>query len=367
MIPHSRFLLACLCSCTLSVHSATAAIISGVEAKASSEFGGRPAINAVNGSGLTGNDHSNSFGDMWLSANGDTTGTFEVDLGAIYNLDTIQVWNYNEGGGTFTTRGVQAGTLDIATTFGNYSSAGPTLFAQAPGTAGNFSEIFPFGGTAVRYLRLNIGSNHGDGGFTGLSELRFDGTLVAGQEMPIPVLTATATSEFGGREAIHSANGNGLFGLSHTIQPTGTMYLSNQVADPDITYDLGSIFSLDRLQLWNYNEVLPTDPGRDAELLGRGGDEVNILVSDDNINFTQVLNHNFAIAGGDPDVDFSETVSLGGASGRYVKLDVVSNHGNVQGFTGISEVQFFRIPEPSIAALLGVFGLAALLRRRRRA
>ena len=348
----------------ISLPASFGQIITGVNARASTEFGGRPAINAVNGSGLTGNDHTNDFNHMWLSQSGDTTGTFEVDLGAVYNVDTIEVWNYNEvGGPPFTQRGVQGGSLDIATSFGAYASAGATLFAQAPGTAGDFSESFPFGGTAVRFLRLNIGSNYGDTGFTGLSELRFSGALAPGQSLPVPVVGATATSNFGTRPAINAADGSGLFGPTHTIAPDNNMWLSNQVVDADITFDLGSVIPLDSLTLWNYNETLP---GREVELLSRGVNEVNILVSDDNVNFTQVLNHNFAIAPGDANVDFGESLSLGGASGQYVKLDVVSNHGNVENWSGISEVQFFAVPEPATGSLIGLAALALLGSRRRR-
>ena len=336
----------------LCAATAQSAIITGVKARASSEFGGRPAINAVNGSGLVGDQHGDSFGDMWLSANNDTAGTFEVDLGAVYDLTSVKVWNYNETG-AFASRGVMTANLDVATSLGSYTThAADRALAIAPGAPGATGETIDLTGVTARFVRLDISANHGDAGFTGLSELQFDGTLVPGQDMPIPISGVIASSEFPGREAIHTIDGSGLFGPTHTIVPGGNMWLTQMSTPaPDITFDLGSSQVLGSIKVWNYNEVLPDDPSRDAELLGRGVNEVEILTSDDGVDFTSAKTHNFALAPGSATLEFAETVPLE-VTAQFVKLDVKSNHGNFEGFTGISEVQFFAPSTDSDADML---------------
>ena len=49
---------------------------------------------------------------------------------------------------------------------------------------------------------------------------------------------------------------------THSISPEGTMWLNNGTfaepndLDPEITFDLGGVVSLDQVKVWNYNEEL---------------------------------------------------------------------------------------------------------------
>jgi hypothetical protein len=118
------------------------------------------------------------------------------------------------------------------------------------------------------------------------------------------------------------------------------------------------------MRFWNYNEILTSDPLRDAELLGRGVATADILVSNNGIDFSTLIpGQAFQQAPGDQLVDFSESVALN-TDARYVRLNVLSNHGDA-GFVGISEVQFFAVPEPGVFALLSVVLAGAVWRRRR--
>ena len=59
------------------------------------------------------------------------------------------------------------------------------------------------------------------------------------------------------------------------------------------------------------------------------------------------------------------TVDLAGVTARYVAMDIqsrIGSHDQLQ--VGLSEVVFTQIPEPGTAGLMGLFGLAALVRRR---
>jgi hypothetical protein len=75
-------------------------------------------------------------------------------------------------------------------------------------------------------------------------------------------------------------------------------------------------------------------------------------------------------------VDFSETIDMLGTSARYVKLRILSNHNGrdftdplgddgATNFAGLSEVQFFAVPEPASGALLFVSMAAVALSTRR--
>lgn len=155
--------------------------VAGVTATASSQYpDGRLAANTVNGSGLTGNVHVNSPPTtMWLNngtlaAPNDLNPFITFDLGALYNVRSMKVWNYNEV--NLTARGVALADILLAGTNGTYAPfISAQAFARAPGTATDFSKTFDFGGAAARYVRLEKLTNFpgGDNRFVGLSEVQF--------------------------------------------------------------------------------------------------------------------------------------------------------------------------------------------------
>ena len=156
----------------------------------------------VDGSGLSGGFHTNNGpdGTMWLST-GDAFGGEDLDpfvifdLGEVYQINSFQVWNYNElaGSADLTGRGVNAVTVEYGLTAGLGSTvAGITNFARADATATYAGEVFdtftPFN---ARFIKFDIDSNHGgDNNFYGLSEVQFDGV--------VPEPTSLALLGFGG-------------------------------------------------------------------------------------------------------------------------------------------------------------------------
>jgi hypothetical protein len=350
-----------------TIRSASAAIVEDVGQRASSDLPsfGRIATYATNGAGLSGNDHSEiPFRTMWLSSAGDVAGAFEIDLGGVYSVTSIRVWNYNEfvsGRPDLLQRGVALANIDFGMSPDSYTTVvANRAFLQAPGTFSDFSEVINLSGAPTRFVRLDILSNHGDPQYTGLSEIQIEGTFVSGQQ-PIRTTIATTSSTIGApydRGADHAIDRSGLFARTHSITPDGNMWLAAQFdVAPTITFDLGSIQNLSSMLFWNYNEFLP---GR-TDLLTRGISQADILLSNDGISFTPFATDvAFAMAPGDNTTDFAQTVNMAGASARFVQIAVDANYGNVE-YTGLSEVQFFAIPEPSSHFLATAGALIALL------
>ena len=187
----------------------------------------------------------------------------------------------------------------------------------------------------------------------------------------IPTSIQSVSSSLGtpfDRLAEYAVNGAGLSGQTHTIVPDAFMWLNNGIfavpnnLEPEITFDLGSVQALGSMKVWNYNETLPDRP----ELLGRGVESADILVAGEDLVFISFISGQaFDIGEGVDNVDFGQVIDLTGASARYVKFDILGNHGGDNSFVGLSEVQFFAVPEPSSCLAL-VFGTAmlSLLRRR---
>jgi hypothetical protein len=132
------------------------------------------------------------------------------------------------------------------------------------------------------------------------------------------------------------------------------------------------VVELGRMKIWNYNEYRPDLPTRVDELLGRGVASFDIQVAGDDLVFT-TLRSGLSLERGPAALnpgDFGETFSLGGVSARYVRLRVLSNRNGrdftvpgddgLLNFAGLSEVQFYQVPEPGSVVLV-LTGLGAAL------
>ena len=142
---------------------------------------------------------------------------------------------------------------------------------------------------------------------------------------------------------------------------TNEWFSESGVARALVTYDLGAVYSLATLALWN----------EDTNGIGN----TNILASIDGVNYAPVV-LDFVPVQGPINVDYTaQFLSLGGASARYIQFEITEcpNPAALGAFNGcaIGEVAFESVagvvPEPMSGALL-VAGLVALgVARRRRA
>lgn len=162
----------------------------------------------VNGPGTHRNGNPEAFsGTMWLSdgvgcgcspGSDDPDPYVTFDLGDRYNLNSVTVWNYNEGQ-PWTPRGAQDMEVHISIDGGNTFSLFATISSMQQGPA---NETTPFlqtfdltGANGVTHVMFDFLSNHrgtmfpvagacgeaGDFCHVGLSEVEFDGD-------PVPAL-----------------------------------------------------------------------------------------------------------------------------------------------------------------------------------
>ena len=180
------------------------------------------------------------------------------------------------------------------------------------------------------------------------------------------------------RDAVFAIDGSGFTEGTgfHSTTPNNTMWTSagtfaGEPGSPDtvlggvdITFDLEANYDLSSLKVWNYNGDGGTPGLKDVE--------ISVAASEGG-GFTSLGAFVFNQAPVTATVDFGQVIDLssfGAADNtRLVRFDISTNHGFTGngGLVGLSEVRFdgVTIPEPSSAALLGLGGLALILRRRK--
>ena len=183
--------------------------IVGVVATASSTVGGSSVDDIVNGVGLDtfGQDthHIVWPGTMWLSSGSTPVGEWvEFDLGGLYDLTNVNVWNFNERYPTYGMlpenvnhgRGVKDMNILVAGAdhvFGPFSNV--TL--NEAGDGAPIFDIVPLVAPGVQYVKFDILSNLNSDWvgtlpyepYVGLSEVMFHGVGVL---LPTVVINVTA-------------------------------------------------------------------------------------------------------------------------------------------------------------------------------
>ena len=194
--------------------AAKADLITNVTATASDWTGGYDAIHAVDKSGLDAAtpfpNHryvgsGGHYTETYLSNNNQTP-TLIFNLGGIKTLDSIHIWNYNDGrtgnavtGGDFGSytnfgRGIHSVDILLSSTDTNEASfttwKSGVIFTDAPGsdtyTGFDLATVTDsIAGQSARYVKFKVNNNWSDGkdshgAYTGLAEIQFfEGTGVS--------------------------------------------------------------------------------------------------------------------------------------------------------------------------------------------
>jgi hypothetical protein len=332
---------------------------------------------AVNGAGLGGDTHTATLADgyggktMWLTTNqasnlNGVKGQFlQIDLADVYHVSKLRVWNYNQKWTPpATVRGIKTADVLVSTDGTNFTTAvNDATLTQAPGTDtyDTPDTVYLPSAPAARYIRIVAESNFGPdayGNYVGLSEVKVfgeaaSGTLQGPKANPVAI---TASSTYPNMSPAQAGNGAGLnpfFPQFHdTNWQTAWMTVNKaNVAGESVTFDLGTVQTLGRMHVWNFNQFYFT------KYTHRGIKAADIQFSTNGTTFATVLSTTLSQASGSS-VEAGQDVALPAIPTRYVRIVAQSNWGNnvpdaYGNFAGLSEVQFFG-STPAPAPALGV-------------
>ncbi len=316
-----------------------------------------------------------------------------IDLGQIYELDAINIFNFNPlQSGVNTDRETQ--TLDIwvreDNEFSNSNLDGAafntngwtlltvsnemTLTQYAGGTnesaAGVLSGLQDVKG---RYVALDINSSYGNASFSLIDEVQIFGNLSIPESKLLNPVNAFSNFEAGDRrEAINLINGSGLlftgtpgeegdytkYEYDFCLDQYGydTEWLGVRIettTTPDdmwVIIDLGTVCELSALNIFNFNPPV-------SSTAGRGAKDIDVWVREDmDINNTRTNGVPFNTNGwtlvtvnsdlrlyqnpGGTTQQVSNVTALNGINARMVAIDVNSSYDYGSG-CGLGEVQLF--------------------------
>jgi len=213
-------------------------------------------MNTVNGVGLNADDqHSIELNQMWMS--GSTKPNWlQYDLGKVYKLQEMWVWNANQMVEAFVGFGAKDVTIEYSIDGTTWTALGGTHeFARAPGVPTyTANTVVDFGGVQAKYVKLTIDNNWGGvAQQVSLSEVRFYYVPVQAFQ-PVPadaaadVSVATSMAWRPGREATsHKV----FFGADSNAVAAGTASAST-VTEPGFT---PPVMSLDTKYFWRVDEI----------------------------------------------------------------------------------------------------------------
>lgn len=241
--------LACL---ALAATSAIAEVITPVSATASSEFNAtNGAASNLLGPGFTALDpietstHANGgWGTSahWFSTGADkATPHVDFDLGGTFTVGAAHIWNYN--GNPDLSWGVKDFTLIFSqdAIFGNGDDTAQSFtgMALAPGTTTYTGELFTLTPeVGVTNIRLQVDTPNG-GSFTGLSEVRFSGSVVPDNDAPMITTLSPADDATGVAPA---TNLLAIFDESIVLTGAGTITVTDTTDNSGtFTIDLSSL------------------------------------------------------------------------------------------------------------------------------
>jgi len=341
----------------------------------------------------------NDYGSTtcWTGYDVPTGGTIDdlwaiIDLGQIYDIDTISLFNFNPK-----TSGVnkdrESRTLDIWVRDDNgflntnldavaFNTNGWTLLtitndmtlAQYPGatTQSVAGVLTSLANVRGRYVALDVNSNFGHTSFSLIGEVQVFGDLyVPESDLLDPVSAFSNFEGYNNRGAVNLINDTSL--LYSGVSGDEGDYKSYQynycdsdygeytewlaiksgetvIDDVWVIIDLGSVCELNALSIFNFNPLTDLNINRCVK-------DLDVWVRDDmDLNNSQTNGVAFNTNGwtlvtvdsdmtldqnpGGTTQKVSNVISLNGITGRMIALDISSNYGSST-YCGLGEVQIF--------------------------
>ncbi len=231
---------------------------------------GMEADRTIDRSGLNANDeHSPDLAQMWLSNTSETEGVWiQYDLGKVYKLDRVHVWNHNSQTEAILGYGIKEALIETSTDGETWTELKTAEFAQATGSNDYTGAAMPLDGAMGQYVRITALSNHSILGLKqfGFSEVRFYYLPVQARE-PMPADNGTSDGAevlLGWRAGRDSGQHEVVFSDDMEAVADGSAVVGT-VDDP--SFDLG-ILDLGHTYYWKINEVndLGTPPSYEGDL-----------------------------------------------------------------------------------------------------
>ncbi|MHB9071145.1 MAG: discoidin domain-containing protein [Sedimentisphaerales bacterium] len=344
---------------------------------------------SINGSGISGSSgtlHSNDGGNhMAMSSTtsgaargGTVAGSHWVqyNFDQVYQLDKLQIWNYNETG--YTSQGMKSVTIQYSVANSTNSADWFTLYTgnipQASGTNGITANLtVDCNGISARYIVITTASgtdrNWSNGTYNdvGLSEVRFYQTSKRAYPAigananngwnSSGVITATGSSRHWawqcGPEKTIDGSGLSADGLTHSNDYTQDWFtdtLAASYANPHsgtyegthwIAYDLGQVYELSPLWIWNGNML--NYPSWDFKYVTIDYSKTGGSSSSEWTRLTQI---GLPETTGLGNTSVTQTLQFRGAAARYVVITALASplHNYTNGaydYCVLGEVRFF--------------------------
>jgi len=257
---------------------------------ASSTATGYDPDNLCNNAGMTGtmypqDRHNSTAADMWMSAANDTSPTVTIDLGEIYPLGKMLIWNFNEytGGIDFSGRGIRTCFIEFSTDGaawleleGGSGTGGlfeleraTTPSAPTPATNQVGGDPVDFRGNPARFVRFratdNWGGAPGDGAtsYYGLSAVRLyryaSRVRYAGDPIAANVIAESSVypNNAGAQRIVSNYDmsdaGSGRYGADATVGTQVRWMTTANDPEPYIIFDLGGTYPLADMVVWNFH------------------------------------------------------------------------------------------------------------------
>ena len=177
-----------------------------------------------------------------------------------------------------------------------------------------------------------------------------------------PIAIAGVTTNLGNgfsTNITHVIDGSGLSSYApdatHAIAQANNSWVSANGTAGQITFDLGSVFAIDGMAVWNFNNVSTF-----------GVNRVNVLSSLDGVTYSPiaVAPDNFGI-GASSAPELAQLFSLT-TTAEFIRFNILSSYGGLN--VALSEVMFTgtaTVPEPATFGLVGIgIATAAFLKDR---